>query len=192
MVTFFKRTIGRLKLNAMLKQYADLYQLALSLIPALLGLAYPLFIDKINDISEKYRSRRLSKRFRREFFYYFFNVILIINIVELFLVPFLISANQQLELFLLTLQAISVFLVSMCMIIIYDLLMTYNDPVRLLDRIRMSVDPVQRMTDLAELIQFAASDEKQSDLFNMCMTELYTHTMDFQQRELVSSLHGSN
>lgn len=62
----------------------QIYELAISMVTALLGLAYPLFIDKINSIAKNYKSRQLSERFRGEFVYRAFNQLLVLCIMEMF------------------------------------------------------------------------------------------------------------
>lgn len=156
------------------------------MVTALLGLAYPLFIDKINAISKDYKSRRLSERFRGEIVYRFFSLWLIVCIVEMFVIPFVLNALQSSfwEIVLLTSQGISVFVLSMCMVILYDLLLTYNDPVRLFERIRASVDDENKFYDIVDLMKYAATDVEQSQLFSRCVSEFDRLMMDFQQTEI--------
>lgn len=164
----------------------QIYELAISMVTALLGLAYPLFIDKINAIAKDYKSRRLSERFRGEFVYAVFNPLLGLCIIEMFVIPFVLSAlqNNLWNLVLLTIQGITVFVLSMCMVVLYHLLLTYNDPVRLFERIRVSQDDRQKLTDVTELMKYAASDEEQAQLFNRCMSEFYRLIILFQQTEI--------
>ena len=46
----------------MLEGYIELFELCIAMVTALLGLAYPLFIDKINQMSDKYKTRRISEK----------------------------------------------------------------------------------------------------------------------------------
>lgn len=50
----------------MLEGYIELFELCIAMVTALLGLAYPLFIDKINQMSDKYKTRRISEKFKNE------------------------------------------------------------------------------------------------------------------------------
>ena len=163
----------------------QIYELAISMVTALLGLAYPLFIDKINSIATEYKSRRLSERFKHEPVYVAFNLLLLICIVEMFVIPFVLSVaqNNRLEFSILTIQGISVFVLSMCMVVLYDLLLTYNDSVRLFERIRGMEDKKQELTDIVELMKYAAADEERQDLFNQCVVEFGRLIMEFQHNE---------
>lgn len=51
----------------MLEGYIELFELCIAMVTALLGLAYPLFIDKINQMSDKYKTRRISEKFKNVF-----------------------------------------------------------------------------------------------------------------------------
>lgn len=174
--------------------FVQIYELGMSMVTALLGLAYPLFIDKINSIATTYKSRRLSDRFRGEFAYNVFNVLLIICITEIFVIPFVVTATQNsiLEMVLLIIQGVSVFILSMSMIALYDILLTYNDPIRLFQRVRITADNERRFLDIRELMLYAATDEEQSQLFESCMHELNHDLFEIQQSQLNNNATGQN
>jgi hypothetical protein len=155
------------------------------MVTALLGLAYPLFIDKINAIAKEYKSRRLSERFKKEHFYIVFNPLLILCIVEMFIIPFVLTAiqNEVWEILLLTIQGVSVFILSMCMVALYDLLLTYNDAELLFDRVRNSEGDEQKLTDIEELMRYAATDEEKRMLYYRCVEELSRLICEFQKKE---------
>ena len=101
------------------------------------------------------------------------------------MIPFVLSVaqNNRLEFSILTIQGISVFVLSMCMVVLYDLLLTYNDSVRLFERIRGMEDKKQELTDIVELMKYAAADEERQDLFNQCVVEFGRLIMEFQHNE---------
>ena len=164
----------------------QIYELAISMVTALLGLAYPLFVDKISDIGDKYKSKRLSKRFRGEFVYSLFNVLLVISIVELFTIPFVLSGlkSSSWSIILLTVQGLFVFVLSMCMVVLYDLLLTYRDADKLFQRIRAGADNEQKLTDIVEMMKFAATDEERADLYSQCVSEFNRFVLEFQAQEM--------
>lgn len=166
----------------------------MSMVTALLGMAYPLFIDKINSIARTYKSRRLSDRFRGEFAYNVFNILLIVCITEMFVIPFVVTATQNSvwEIVLLIIQGVSVFILSMSMIVLYDILLTYNNPIRLFQRMRTTADNERRFLDIRELMLYAATDEEQTQLFESCMDELNRHLFDLQQSGLNNNATGQN
>ena len=168
----------------------QIYELAISMVTALLGLAYPMFIDKISSITEKYKSRQLSERFKKEFAYQLFNLLLIICIVGMFTLPFVLSVlqNRMWEITLLAIQGISVFVLSMCMVVLFHLLLTYNDPERLFERICISDDKKQKIIYLRDLIKYAASDEELTPLFNRCMNEFFQIMLEFQRTEIKNNV----
>ena len=168
----------------------QIFELSISMVTALLGLAYPLFLDKINSIASTYKSRRLSERFRKEFVYRFFNFLLVSCIVEMFIIPFLLNEmiSQYWETIILSFQGISVFVLSMCMVVLYDLLLTYNDPMRLFQRIRVSVDNIKKFDDLVDLMKYTATDEEQLNLYYQCLEEFDRMMLEFQNREAKNNI----
>lgn len=164
----------------------QIYELAISMATALLGLAYPLFLDKIDLIAKEYKSRRLSERFKCELVYIVFDILLIFCIVEMFVIPFVLTALQSdiWNVVLLTIQGITVFVLAMCMVLLYHLLLAYNDPERLFERIRVSQDNVQKVTDIVEIMKYAATDEEQTLLYNRCVAEFDNLIMEFQKAEI--------
>ena len=166
--------------------FFQIYELAISMVTALLGLAYPLFLDKIDSIAKEYKSRRLSERFKCELVYIVFDAMLIFCIVEMFIIPFVLTVLQSdiWNVVLLTIQGITVFVLAMCMVLLYHLLLAYNDPERLFERIRVSQDNVQKLTDIVEIMKYAATNEEQLPLFNRCVTEFDSLLMEFQNNEM--------
>ena len=174
--------------------FVQIYEFGMSMVTALLGMAYPLFIDKINSIARTYKSRRLSDRFRGEFAYNVFNILLIVCITEMFVIPFVVTATQNSvwEIVLLIIQGVSVFILSMSMIALYDILLTYNNPIRLFQRMRTTADNERRFLDIRELMLYAATDEEQTQLFESCMDELNRQLYDLQQSGLNNNATGQN
>ena len=166
--------------------FLQIYELSISMVTALLGIAYPLFIDKIYGISERYKSRRLSERFQHEFSYQIFNRLLIACIIEMFIIPYIVLSIQNpiVEMWLITIHTISVFILAMCMIVLYDVIMIYNNPIRLFNYIRIAVNPRNRFLDIIDLALYAATDEEQIRLFEMCLNAISQHIIEFQQQEI--------
>lgn len=174
----------------MLESYSKIFELCISMLTALLGLAYPLFIDKINKMTEKYNTRHISEKFRRETSYRIFSVLIVISIIELFVFPVIINAfeTECVNLSLITVQGICVFALSIVMVRLYHLIMTYADPFRFFNRIRANDTKEELFRDLQILIQCASKDKANVDLYNDVMNELITQLVQFQETEL--SKHG--
>lgn len=102
----------------MLEGYIELFELCIAMVTALLGLAYPLFIDKINQMSDKYKTRRISEKFKNETAYCCFNILIVVCIVELFVFPIIIIAydTDYCNQLLITIQGICVFTLSIIMV----------------------------------------------------------------------------
>ena len=158
-------------------------ELTISMVTALLGLSYPLFIDLINKINDKYNSRRLSNKFRNELVYKLFHLLMVICIVELFTFPFIISYTKDtiLETYFIFIQSISVFILSMCMVCMYNKTLTYLDPIRLIDYIRTIESPRNQFEDIMEIVENTSEDTSNTELYNICVSELMQHIMNYQQ-----------
>lgn len=170
----------------MLEPYIEIFELCIAMVTALLGLAYPLFVDKINQMTDKYKTRRISKKFRSETAYRCFNVLIIICVVELFLFPLIITAynSEYCNRLLISIQGICVFILSIVMIRLYHLLMTYNDPFRFFNRIRANERDENLIADLQILIQYASISDNTEDLYNDAMQELTMLIFNFQEEQL--------
>lgn len=175
----------------MLESHIEIFELCIAMMTALLGLAYPLFIERISNIDGRYKSRRISQKFKCEYSYVFFNTLIVICIILLFTVPFIIAAlnSNVWNQILITIQGLFVFVLSMTMVRLYHLILTYNDPEQLFNRIRANETEEERFEDLQILAELAASDETLVDLYNSCMEELAIHVFSFQQNEL--NLYGN-
>ena len=163
----------------MLEGYIELFELCIAMVTALLGLAYPLFIDKINQMSDKYKTRRISEKFKNETAYCCF------NIVELFVFPIIIIAydTDYCNQLLITIQGICVFTLSIIMVRLYHLIQTYNDPFRFFNRIRINETSENLIADLQ--ILYASNNEAEMDLYNDAMQELSTQILNFQEEQLL-------
>lgn len=170
----------------MLEGYIELFELSIAMVTALLGLAYPLFIDKVNQMTDKYKTRRISEKIKNETAYCCFNILIVVCIMELFVFPIIIAYNTDYcNQLLITIQGVCVFALSIIMVRLYHLIQTYNDPFRFFNRIRINETSEELIADLQILIQYASNNETESDLYNDTMEELMTQILNFQQEQLL-------
>lgn len=171
----------------MLEGYIEIFELCIAMVTALLGLAYPIFIDKLSQINNKYKNRRISEKFRNEIAYKYFNILIVICIIELFTFPVIIMAynTAYYNQLLITIQGICVFALSMIMVRLYHLLQIYNDPFRFFNRIRVNETGENLIADLQILVQYASNNESESDLYNDAIQELMMQILNFQQNQLL-------
>lgn len=177
----------------MLESYPKIFELCISMITALLGLSYPLFIDKIDNMTEKYNTRYISEKFTNETSYCLFNTLMIVCIVEMFTFPVIIHAYQteEINLLLITIQAICVFTLSIVMFKLFHLLMVYTNPFRFFRRIRLKDKDEELFKDLQVLIQYASKNKSNQDVFNDTMSELIKQTVAYQETELKKKEDGN-
>jgi len=158
------------------------------MVTALLGLSYPLFVEHINKMTDKYKTRHISDKFRSETAYRCFNVLIVVCVVELFLFPLviLVCHTEYCNQLLVCIQGICVFTLSMVVIRLYHLLMTYSDPFRFFNRIRANETDEHLIEDLQVLIQYASSSDDMDGLYHDAIRELMRLMLDFQQERLSS------
>lgn len=166
---------------------ANVFEISISIVTAMMGLAYPLFLDKVNGIDTLYKNLKYSKKFEKEFLYRSFNIMLVCCLVELFLFPFIIMLmnSRQCEIAILTLQTICVFVLAMNMQQVYTLLMVYNAPEKLTQRIIASPDTPLRLEELEIMLEFASTDLMYRDIARQCIVEI-THTITYFQNEEIN------
>lgn len=164
----------------------DVYQLSLSMVTALLGLSYPLLIDKVNAISDKYESRSLSKMFQRETAYKLFHALLCFSILEIFLIPYLVlqMGERISSLVFLTIQVVTVFALAASMVVLYYLIMTYYDARKLLLHIKQLRYSSRKLMCLQDLMVYASQNERDEDVFNECISEIWGIILEYQQEKL--------
>ena len=160
----------------MLEGYIELFELGIAMVTALLGLAYPLFIDKVNQMTDKYKTRRISEKFKNETAYCCFNILIVVCITA--------YNTDYCNQLLITIQGICVFTLSIIMVRLYHLIQTYNDPFRFFNRIRINETGENLIADLQILIQYASNNEAEKDLYNDAMQELMTQILNYQQKQL--------
>jgi len=103
------------------------YSGLLSLVSAVFGISYPLILDNISRIDEKYKATILTKKFLREKRYLIFKGLLIINLIMAVCIPFALSVSQSPHALLLS-QTVGIILLIFSSFVLYELILTYNKP----------------------------------------------------------------
>ena len=104
----------------------------ISLLAAILGIGYPLFLESIRKIDEQYKSTRLSARFQQESVFRHYKAILVITIVISFCAPFLmlLFPFEKVCIVVLTIQTISVLYLVYMMLAVFRMIQSYYDPIK--------------------------------------------------------------
>lgn len=167
-------------------ELTSIFEISISFITALLGLSYPLFIDKISGIDKIYKNLKISKIFEDEILYKIFNVLIIVCIVELFIFPFVINAenSQTLGIIFLIIQTVCVFALTMDMTQLYFLIMVYNAPEKLSRRIILLPNSPKRLEELEIMIECTAANPMYRDVYSKCMEEFTNEIMAYQEKQL--------
>ena len=106
------------------------YSGLLSLVSAVFGISYPLILDAISNIDNKYETTILTQYFLKEQRYRIFKGLLIINLVMAVTVPFALSVFTFPHALLVS-QTASVILLIVASFFLYELIITYQQPDKL-------------------------------------------------------------
>lgn len=170
----------------MFESYPKLFELCISMVTALISLAYPLSIGQIDKMREKYKSRYVTQKFKKESLFIFFNILIVICIVELFIFPVIIKAfdTEYINLMLISIQGICVFMLSINTLRLLYLIIIYSDPFLYFNRTRVNETGKDLFDNLLILIQYASKNKTNADLFNDSMREFIRMIVEFQQGQL--------
>ena len=110
----------------------------ISILAALLGVAFPLILQCIQKVDEQYGSTRLSAHFKREPAYHCYFFLFVIGVCSSVLMPFLmfwLKAKATLVI-LETIHTLLVFSLSINFIYLFTIIQEYYDPEKLFQRIK--------------------------------------------------------
>lgn len=107
------------------------YSGLLSLVSAVFGISYPLILDNITRIDEKYGSTLLTKYFLKEKRYKVFRGLLVINLIMAVSIPFALSAFEDPHALLVS-QTAGIILLIFASLVLYELILLYQQPGKLL------------------------------------------------------------
>ena len=139
-----------------------------SLASGMLGMAYPLIVQCIQRIDEKYHSDNLTLRFRREPLFTAFNLLLVVSLLMAVFYVFLLAlpVAQLLLIVLVGLQALMTVALIVAMVLLAKLIMVYYTPSQLSVRIIRHFS-IYDLSDLLDVAIYAAKNEDES-LFEKC------------------------
>ena len=152
-----------------------------SLASGMLGMAYPLIVQCIQRIDEKYLSDNLTLRFRREPLFDMFNTLLIISLLmAVFYVFFLAFPVAQLLLIIIVgSQALMTVALIVAMVLLVKLILVYYTPSQLSARIIRHFT-IRDLSDLLDVAIYAAKNEDER-LFEKCHERIRKLILDIQK-----------
>lgn len=152
----------------------------ISLLAAILGIGYPLFLESIRKIDEQYDSTRLSARFQRERNFHWYRHSLLASIAVCFCVPFimLLFPIHTVSLVAIAIQALCVLWLIIEMLGVFQMVQEYYNPNKLFYRIHIPEEykeaDTQRREELLCLVDLAryACRRNNSDVYNLSKSQL--------------------
>lgn len=152
------------------------YSGLLSLVSAVFGISYPLILDAISNIDNKYETTILTQYFLKEQRYRIFKGLLIINLVMAVTIPFALSVFTFPHALLVS-QTATVILLIVASFFLYELIITYQQPDKLF---KLLSDDLQAKNnsifELNELFLFLSKKDN-DNLFWECWSKVggYMH-----------------
>lgn len=145
-----------------------------SLASGMLGMAYPLIVQCIQRIDEKFHSDNLALRFRKEPLFMLFNVILVVSLLMAVFYVFFLSlfSNHVILVSLIAIQAIITVSLIVAMVLMVKLIFVYYTPSHLSTRILRTFS-ICDLNDLLDVCIYAAKSED-DDLFEKCHLQIRT------------------
>lgn len=149
------------------------YSGLIGIFSAIIGMCYPLMLQAIDRIDEKYHVIRFVELFKKETVYSRFNHLLLVSIAFAVIDPFalyIMSGILWMQMFVLVSHTLLVLILLLHVVALYRLILIYDDPHLFYEHlIQKSGEFVLELIDLAK---FAAKREDAS-LFNACIQRVY-------------------
>lgn len=153
------------------------YSGLLSLVSAVFGISYPLILDAISNIDNKYDATILTQYFLKEKRYRIFKGLLIVNLVMAVTIPFALSVFTFPHALLMS-QTAAVILLVAASFFLYDLIIVYQQPDRLFKV--LSEDLLLKKNSVFELneLYLYLSKRDNDNLFWECWTKVGGYMAD--------------
>lgn len=114
------------------------FSAVISFVTAIFGMSYPLLIESIQKIDDRYHSRHLKNRFEESFVFVLFDNYLIFSIIVSVVMPFLLAAAESqihIRYILISIQIVMLIMLALITIWLVRQIQLYNDPERLMSYI---------------------------------------------------------
>lgn len=163
----------------------------ISLLAAILGIGYPLFLESIRKIDEQYDSTRLSARFQRERSFHWYRRSLLASIAICFCAPFitLLFPVTAVSLVIIAVQALCVLWLIIEMLGVFQMVQEYYNPHKLYYRIHIpdeykEVDTKRReeLLCLVDLARYACR-RNSFDVYNLCKSQ-FAHLINLEESKV--------
>lgn len=153
------------------------YSGLLSLVSAVFGISYPLILDAISNIDNKYGTTILTQYFLKEKRYRNFKGLLIINLIMAVAIPFTLSVFTFPHALLVS-QTAAVILLIVASFFLYELIIAYQQPDKLLKLLSEDLHTKKKsILELNELFIYLSKKDN-DNLFWECWTKVGGYMAD--------------
>ncbi len=149
------------------------YSGLLGLFSAVIGMCYPLMIQAIDRIDEKYQVVRFVELFKEETVYVRFQKLILLAIGFAIIAPFALFVMKGIlwmQMFVLVCHTLVVLNLLLYVVRLYKLILIYNDPSLFCKHLINK--PEECLLEFIDLAKYAAKREN-INLYNSCMRRVY-------------------
>lgn len=161
--------------------FSNTYSAVVTIFAALLGISFPLILQSIQRIDEKYDSAVLSSRFEDENIYHIFKWLLYVYAVIVCVVPFTLSflSNLEIEYWVNSLLLLYLLCIIMTLVILFDRISKYYNIEKLLSYLSSK----KKESDILIFwdIMRVASKAENERLYKTAMIEVFRYFVKEQK-----------
>ena len=117
------------------------FSAAISFVTAIFGMSYPLLIESIHKIDDRYHSRHLKARFENSLVLKWYNSFLIFSVIVSLFIPFGLAATESMmpiRYIFISIQMVTLLLLVLLTISLVRHIQLYNNPRELMKYILQS------------------------------------------------------
>lgn len=160
---------------------SNTFSAVVTIFAAILGISFPLILQSIQRIDEKYDSAVLSSRFEDENIYHIFKWLLYVYAVIVCVVPFILSflSNVEMEYWVNSLLLLYLLCIIMTLVILFDRISKYYNIEKLLSYLSSK----KKESDILIFwdIMRVASKAENERLYKTAMIEVFRYFVKEQE-----------
>lgn len=161
--------------------FSNTFSAVVTIFAAILGISFPLILQSIQRIDEKYDSAVLSSRFEDENIYHIFKWLLYVYAVIVCVVPFILSflSNVEMEYWVNSLLLLYLLCIIMTLVILFDRISKYYNIEKLLSYLSSK----KKESDILIFwdIMRVASKAENERLYKTAMIEVFRYFVKEQE-----------
>lgn len=153
----------------------------ISLVTAVFGMSYPLLIESIQKINDRYQSYDIKTKFEESVRFKGYNIVLVLSVLIAVIMPFLLMAAYSckgISYALITIQVVLLFILVFFTLQLVDQIRLYNEPRKLMDLL-IAEDNIANMNSVLDLTKYVSRSDY--DLYRKGMAWMLGEFMKYNK-----------